>query len=277
MAEDFEEQELIDRIRTWWSENGVSLVGTLVLVVGGWSGWNFYADYSQEQAEEAFAHLSEYVDLREAGEGESERAVELLALLDEDHEGSADQVLSLFYRASDAVQGEVFDAAQAELSRVLEDAPEAHLQDLARVRLSRVYIEQGEAQMALDLLAEIQGPGFLPMREELRGDAYWQIGEKQLARESYQAALEHEQGLSDSDTWPFLKMKIAGLDFSGYSQADDDAQAAAQTNGRHEVDEPKELVADTDAATHIEVALESSELLDEDGSVQDEGLGGVEE
>lgn len=268
MAEDFEEQELIDRIGTWWRENGISLVGTLVLVVGGWSGWNFYASYSQEQAQKAFGHLAEYVELRVSGEGDSERALKLLALLDDEHQGSADQLLSHFYRAHDAMEAGAFDTAREHLSHAIQNAPGGHLEGLARLRLARVYIEQGEAQMALELLAEVEGPGFLAMRDELRGDAYWQLEDQSSAHESYQSALAHQQQDSNVDTWPFLKMKIAGLDFSEQTQAKDDAQEMGQLHDQDQAGESIANVAETSPATHIEVVPAPAEHAGEEGMAQ---------
>ena len=229
MPDHLEEQEVIDRVRTWWRENGVSLVGSLVLVVAGWSGWNWYSAYSTERAEQAFADFSEYVTLRESGERESERALELLAALDERHEGSSPQYLSLLYRAADSVEDEDADSAMGFLMKIVEASPRGQIEDLARVRLSRLYLERDEPELALDLLDQIEGSGFAPIREELRGDAHRLAGHPVLAREAYEAALESDQQFGVADRWPFLQMKIFGLDFGPGAEAEAESSDSPQS------------------------------------------------
>ena len=275
MADHLEEEEVVDRIRSWWRENGVSLVGSLVLVVGGWSGWNWYSAYSTERAEQAFADFSEYVTLRKAGEKESERSLELLAALDEQHEGSSPQYLSLLYRAVDSVEDEDVDSAMGFLMKIIEASPGGQIEDLARVRLSRLYLDGNDPELALDLLDQIEGSGFAAIREELRGDAHRLAGNPLLAREAYEAALESDQQLGVSDQWPFLQMKIFGLDFDTGVEVDADssdlppsasgAELAHEEAAQSQLDQiEQEPEADEGSSVPSDTEKETAETLSEE-------------
>ena len=46
MADHLQEEEQIDAIKQWWQENKVSVVGAIVLTLGGSFGWSQYQDYT---------------------------------------------------------------------------------------------------------------------------------------------------------------------------------------------------------------------------------------
>ena len=211
MADHLEDEEIIDRIRTWWRENGVSLVGSVLLVVGGWLGWNWYDSSVEQKAEASFDQFSRYVELRQAGEADTDEAAEILTVLDEEHEGSAGQLLSLLYRAGDAVASDEMQVAAGHLEQLVESASDEQMKELARMRLVRVYLEQDRLDEAQALLNSPGGVGFLSMRNELQGDIHTLLGDMQAARASYQAALEAEEASGGVGLWPFLSMKLYGI------------------------------------------------------------------
>ena len=46
MADHLQEEEQIDAIKQWWQENKVSVIGAIVLTLGGSFGWSQYQDYT---------------------------------------------------------------------------------------------------------------------------------------------------------------------------------------------------------------------------------------
>ena len=44
------DQEQVEALQKWWKENWLSLLGGLVLGLGGILGWQYYGDYSDAQA-----------------------------------------------------------------------------------------------------------------------------------------------------------------------------------------------------------------------------------
>lgn len=242
MAEYLEEEELVERIRLWWRENGKSLVGSVLLVVGGWAGWNWYDTGVEEEAAESSDAFFRYVELREAGEDDSEEASELLATLDGEFHGSAPQILSLMYRAGDAVAAEDMPAAASYLEQVLDASPGDPLETIARLRLVRVYIEQDRLTEAEALLDSKDGEGFLSLRSELRGDIQIELGDWDGARASYEQAIAAEQSADEADPWPFLPMKLHGLLF------EDETLAIVEGDLEEEIDQADEGFTDDEEA-----------------------------
>ncbi|MCY4200701.1 MAG: tetratricopeptide repeat protein [Gammaproteobacteria bacterium] len=236
MADYLEDDEIVDRIRAWWRENGTSLVGVLVLVLGGWGGWNWYATHSEEQAEAAFVHFADYVAKRESGEADSEGAIEALARLDSDYAGSGGHVLSLLYLAADAVQSDDMAGAIMHLQAALAASPRGPVEALVRLRLARVYLQDEALDAALGILQDLDDEDYVAVREELRGDVLLEMGRTDEARAAYQAADESQSASEANAAWPFAEMKRYGLDFHE-NDADVESDAVADT-----VD-----LADTDA------------------------------
>ncbi len=229
MVDLLEEDEVVDRIREWWRKNGLSLAGGLILIVAGWSGWNWYDARTEEHAQAAFDQFSQYVELRTAGEADGEEALEILALLDGQYQGSGAQLLSLLYRAGDAVaEGELAQAV-GYLEDVLEAAPGGQVETLAALRLARIHIAQDALDEAQALLDSTDGAGFLAMKQELQGDLHASREDWDSARAAYQAALESEEAAELQDTWPFLSMKIHAV-----QSADDDPLMVAVAEGEDE-------------------------------------------
>ncbi len=242
MAEHLEEEELVERIRLWWRENGASLVGSVLLVVGGWAGWNWYDTSVEQEAAESSETFFRYVELREAGDDDSEEASELLAVLDAEFQGSAPQLLSLMYRAGDAVAGEDMPTAASYLEQVVQASPGDPLESIARLRLVRVYIEQNRLEEAEALLHSADGEGFLSLRNELRGDIQSELGDWDGARASYEQAIAAEQSTGGVDSWPFLPMKLYGLMF------EDETPAILEVDLEEETSQAGEGVADVEEA-----------------------------
>ena len=149
MDEFLSEQEQIQRLREWWSDNGWFIVGGVVLGVGALVGWNQYQSYLTTQSESAAAI---YLELQDAvDDGLEEDAQALAARLSEEYANTpyADQaglaLGRLFMEASEPDQ-----AAEA-LRSVMENTADPELALIARLRLARVlaYLEQYDDALAL--------------------------------------------------------------------------------------------------------------------------------
>ena len=53
MNEYVTDDEQVERIKKWWSDNGSSVVAGLVIGIGGLMGWRYWVDYKDNQAAEA--------------------------------------------------------------------------------------------------------------------------------------------------------------------------------------------------------------------------------
>ncbi len=234
MADYLEDDEVVDRIRAWWRENGASLVGGLVLLLGGWGGWNWYSAYSEEQAEAAYIHFSDYVTLRESGEADSEDAAQVLARLDADYSGSGGHVLSLLYRAADAVRAEQMALAIQHLEAALAASPRGPVEAIVRLRLARVYLQEDALEAALNMLQDVKDSAYLAAREELRGDVLLALGRFDDARGAYQAAVDAQSESAANVSWPFVEMKRYGLRFE--DAQDEAVEPAAAGEGGAQIE-----------------------------------------
>ena len=45
MSDYLSDEEQVERLKSWWSENGTSLLASLLVAVLGIAGWNYYGSY----------------------------------------------------------------------------------------------------------------------------------------------------------------------------------------------------------------------------------------
>lgn len=206
MDEYLSEKEQLDRIREWWRENGWYLVGGAALGAVVLFGWGQYRDYLESRAEQA---ASLYLDLQNMLEDDDRAAADaLLSELREEHPASpyTDQAAFLLARAYLNSQPE---RAADELRFVMDNSDDRELTLIARLRLARVLMYQGDNEDALRLL-DVDDLG--PMQAQYadaRGDAHVALGDTDAARIAYLDALT-----SSGAEWlnrNFLEMKLSAL------------------------------------------------------------------
>ena len=207
MDEYLSEQEQIQRLREWWSDNGWFIVGGVALGVGALVGWNQYQSYLSRQSEAAAVV---YLELQDAVEdGLEEDAISLSTRLSQEYPNTpyADQaglaLGRLFMEASEPAK-----AADA-LRGVMETTSDPELALIARLRLARVlaYLEQYDD--ALSLIDGIDAGRFRSRYSEVMGDIHVAQGNVQRARAAYgQALSDTEPGLVDR---VLVQMKLDDL------------------------------------------------------------------
>lgn len=193
---DLEEQEQIDELKVWWQRYGhwltaAALVATLA--VAAWQGWNWW---QRNQAKQAGAL---YVIVEEAARGrDAKRTREAAGELIAKFPGTA--YASMGALLSARLQMDVADAqtAKAQLSWVVEHAPDPGLRDLARIRLASLYFGEKAYDEALKQLAAEHTLPFAPRFEELKGDVLSTQGKSAEARAAYQMALNKLDELQKS-------------------------------------------------------------------------------
>lgn len=200
MSDYLTDEEQIDKLRTWWDENGVSVIVTLVLVVAGVVGWRWYGSYEESRV----ARVSDLYEEFLASEGEVRDAA--AASIAEEAPDSAYQALVMLRRSREAVDGGDYAAAEAFLEQAVDSAPEPVLADVARIRLARVQQQLERPEDALETLAGVLGEGYRSQVAEMKGDIHLARGERAQAHEAYTAALSAVGG---SQTRPLLEMKAA--------------------------------------------------------------------
>ena len=64
MSDYLSDEEQVDRIKLWWSENGITIVVSLFGAIIGVVGWNWYESRSEERSAAAFNVYAEYLEQR---------------------------------------------------------------------------------------------------------------------------------------------------------------------------------------------------------------------
>ena len=187
MDEFLSEREQVEVLRRWWRENGGWIIGGLVVGIAALFGWRVWSAHQLEQAEAASAVYGEL--LAAVDRGDREQGLSIAATLAEDYSGTpyADHAgLALAKLHMDA--GEA-DAAAAALLAVLESTGDAELAHIARLRLARVRLQQGQPEAAAELLENVDEGGFAALYAALRGDIHVARDDVEAAREAYRRAL----------------------------------------------------------------------------------------
>ena len=187
MALSPEEQEQLDRFRQWWRENRRAVgLGALLAVagIGGWQGWDRWGGARAGAAAELYR---EYRAQLETDEG---AARELAARLRADYGGTAYAAMASLLSARAHVDAGRLDEAAALLEWARAETPVEEFAALAALRLGRLRAEQGRWEEGLEIVENLEAPGWRGVRQEILGDLYAQAGRVADARRAYVQALE---------------------------------------------------------------------------------------
>lgn len=233
MSEYLDEEEQIARIKSWWDENGTTLIVSVVVAVAAIVGWRWYGGYTEEQM---FSAADAYAAYQAAGAAEQDAQAQAIG---DSFPGSAYHAFVLFDRAKAALAEGDLAAAEAELATVVDVARDPLMVDLAKVRLAKVQQGLGRSAAALATLESLSNEGYRAWGLEAKGDIHVARGELELAHAAYQAAME---GLAEGDQRPILDMKLKNVapfegqyvEFAGtletaLQQAQDTLDSAAET------------------------------------------------
>jgi predicted negative regulator of RcsB-dependent stress response len=187
------EEEQVEAIKSWWKENGKSLIITIVVVLTGYLGWNGYQDNQRTQGEAAASIYQQLMSkatkpLSEQTEADKTELETVAAQLKADYPNSLYAQFASLYLAKFAIEANNFDAASSELAALVESNEAGPVTYLAKVRLARVWVQQNKLDDALALVATTPEESFTVQYEETKGDILFAKGELAAARTAYQAA-----------------------------------------------------------------------------------------
>ena len=204
------EEERLEALGRWWKANKSSAVGGVILgliVVLGWKLWQGHLYERSEQASTAYLQFVEAVKTNqdEAALKLSERLVDQYgATLYADYA----RLMTARIQLKAGHLEEAVKALEDELKAGKEDA----VKPLARLRLGRLYLAQGEFEKGLQLVDPnfIKTAGaFQPLLEEVRGDFLVALKKPVEARAAYAAAK------SLGNPSPLLELKLNDLPQGG--------------------------------------------------------------
>ncbi|CCK75668.1 MAG: tetratricopeptide repeat protein [Oleispira antarctica] len=194
MSEEFRtEEEQVEAIKSWWNENGKSLIVTIAVVLAGYFGWNGYQDNQRAQGEAASSIYQQLVNkatkpLSEQTEADKTEMEVVAAQLKTEFPGSLYAQFGGLYLAKFAIEANNFEAAAAELQALVDAGNKGPVTYLAQVRLARVLIQLEKFDDALALVATTPEASFTAQFEEVKGDVLFAKGDLSAALSAYQTA-----------------------------------------------------------------------------------------
>jgi predicted negative regulator of RcsB-dependent stress response len=208
------EEEELEALKNWWSENGNSLVIGIVVAltaVFGYRAWDNSVIETAEAASAMYEDLASSVADQPAEALSAEVLASVRSIGDRlkiEHGDSVYADFGALFLARLAVDKREFDTAEAELRWVLDNDPEP-LEVITRMRLARVLAAQDRVDEALLVLVTTADTGeHQTSWDELRGDLFYQAGRLAEAQTAYQQAVD---GLSEERPKPLLQMKLEDL------------------------------------------------------------------
>lgn len=213
------EKEQIEKMRTWWSDYGLYVIGGVVLGAAILFGINYYQTQKVETEIAASVHYDEVAE--HVVNGDLDAAEASAAKLDSEFGNStyaAQSKLAMSRLYMDRNRDE--DAAQA-LRELLEMSGFENLKHIARVRLAKILLYQGKPEDVLSLLEGQGNAAFAARYAEELGDAYVALGRYEEARASYQAALGEAQPTVDQG---LIQLKLMDLPAAAATPGEDDSE-----------------------------------------------------
>jgi len=220
VADHLQEEEQIDAIKQWWQENKVSVIGAIVLTLGGSFGWSQYQDYTSASAIAAADTYDEILLERASGESVDQLAMLADTIRDENGSIAFAEFAALQVAAAAAEEGD-FEQAQSELEKVMAGVEvDSTLGQLAQLRLAKVKAALGQEEAAIAIL-ELGSDSFPVSYAQVLGDIHLAAGREAAALEAYQTAkaaslmLGGQSGLID--------LKVSGLSLRTEQSVSEDA------------------------------------------------------
>lgn len=183
------EEQQVEAIKQWWKENWASVIGGVLIGIGIIFGGRMWLQNQDLQARSASAAYEAMMSAMNSGQTDIslEFSTNLMTQF-------ADSPYAAFAALSSArVKLEQNDAVagRAHLQWVIDNAGDEELQHIARVRLARLLLAEGEFAEAIKLANAGDGSSFRGSYDEIKGDAYLAQQQPEQARAAYASALAH--------------------------------------------------------------------------------------
>lgn len=207
MAEEYlTDDEQLEAVKRAFTEYAPWILGGVVLGVGGWYGLQHYKSHENEVAFRAADQFSQMTAALQMNDPKKSLQIADGLIKDFPNSPYADQA-QLTVARIDVESGKSADAV-APLTQVMNNSKDTELQQIARLRLARVLIDQGKPDDAIKLLATGTPGSFAGRYHEVRGDALYSKKDIPGAIAEYNAALGASDGGAEA---AMLQLKLADL------------------------------------------------------------------
>ncbi len=208
MVEIYDAHEQGEIVKKWLLQNGSAIVMGLVLAFGGLFGFKQWQNWQDTKGQKSF---SEFEVMNERlGEGQLDTAMDNFQILQDDYAKTPYASLAALQMARARIESNQPELAINHYRFVMENGKPVGLRVVARERLARLLLDQGQAEEALSTInGEQQLSGYESRYAETRGDILAALGRNDDAIAAYQEALATlEEGLGDR---ALLLLKLESL------------------------------------------------------------------
>ena len=211
MVEIYDAHEQGEIVKKWLRDNGSAIVMGLVIAFGGLFGfkqWQNWQVNSQQRASSEYAVLDQLLT-----EGQLDAAMANFQNLQDDFPDSPYTSMAALKMARARIESNQPDLAIGLYEFVVDNGYPRAMTVVARERLARVLLDQGQAEQALQTLEGADSvTGFEARYAEVRGDILFAMGRNDEAVAAWQEALALlEAGVGDR-AGLVMKLQAMGAD-----------------------------------------------------------------
>ena len=208
MVEVYDAHEQGEIVKKWLSENGSAIVMGLVIAFGGLFGFKQWQSWQVNNRQQASAEYEVLGELLSAGQLDA--AMANFQILQDEYPKSPYTSMAALQFARARIEVNQADLAIGLYEYVMENGYPKAMTVVARERLARVLLDQGDAEQALAVLEGVENiTGFEARYAEVRGDIHYDQGRMEEARVAYLEALDQlEAGAGDRN---MLVMKLESM------------------------------------------------------------------
>ena len=201
------DDETVEKLREWWRDNGLWIIGGVALGAAVLFGWRYWTEWRAQQlgiASDTYAQL-----LVEGANGDDAHALELAQDIREVRIPNPYSDMAALALARNASLAGDTDAARGQLQAVIDGTGDPDTAHIARLRLARLQLAAGELDAAAALAQREDAGRYAPLYAELRGDVAVARGDTDAAIAAYRDALSAPaDGIADR---AMLEMKLDNL------------------------------------------------------------------
>jgi predicted negative regulator of RcsB-dependent stress response len=191
------EEEQEDQIKNWWKENGIQIIGGVVIGIAGIWGWDYYQNYKYAQSIEA---RDLYLDF--SGNNNSST----LQNLSENFSDSSYQDEARLLLAKNQIKN--FDESRNTLLSV-SNSSNKYLANLAKIRLAKLYINNDNLSEAETILNNLNDESYKGLKFYMQAQISEKKNDLSSAKNLYEESLKNlseESGLKN-----LIRLKVADL------------------------------------------------------------------
>jgi len=181
------EEQQVEAIKKWWSDNKWSVIGGVAIGVSALVGGRAWLDNQHAYAETASANYQVMLEKMSSGNNE-DAATQGAQLLGQFSDTPYASLAALAMAKIKLDSGDA-TAAGSHLRWALDNTKEDSVRQQARLRLAKLLLADAKYDEALGLLNAVDVSVYTSSYEQLKGDVYLAKGQVESARTAYNRAL----------------------------------------------------------------------------------------